>query len=112
MKRLQLKLSLRRGGGIGNLLRNGVFHLLFRGPGQRAERVDVAGVAPVAHGGPQEDGGEMVAADEGSFDPGEQEDDDLPAAVLADQLKKVLELDHRLPILLRVVRGDNLGSIL
>jgi hypothetical protein len=28
----------------------------------------------------------MVAADEGSFDPGEEEDDDLPTTVLTDEL--------------------------
>ncbi len=36
----------------------------------------------------------MVAADEGSFDPGEEEDDDLPTTVLTDELQS----DHNIEI--------------
>ena len=73
----------------------------------------MAGVAPVAHGGAQEDGGEVVAPDQGTFDPGEEEDDDLPAAVLADQLQEVLELDDGLDaVAVRVVRRHDLGIML
>ena len=76
------------------LLGNGVFHFLLDGPGDVLQGGNVARVAPVAHGGAQKDGGEMVAADEGAFDPGEEENDDLPAAILSDELKEVLELDR------------------
>ena len=72
----------------------------------------MAGVAPVVHGGSQEDGGEVVAPDQGSLDPGEEEDDDLPAAVLSDHLQEVLELDGGLAVVaVRVVGRDRLVGI-
>ncbi len=69
----------------------GVLLLLLDGPGLVGQERDVADVAPVAHGGAEEGGGQVVEADEHALDPREEEDDDLPAARLAHRLQQVLE---------------------
>ena len=46
----------------------------------------------MSHGGPQEGGGQVVEPDQASFDPGEEEDHDLPLVLVAHHAQDVLEL--------------------
>ena len=73
-----------------NLLRDGIIFSLFQAP-CCWELWHLVCVAPMVHGGPQEGGWQVVKADQQTLDPCEEENDDLPLAIVAHFCQNVFK---------------------